>query len=142
RINVGAVSVGAAGTATIIGQPVQALEGQAFNGAVATLQLAGAALNTLAGSIDWGDQTSTTAATISGSNGTFTISGQHSYVEDGQYKITVTATQSGANIGSGNTLADVAEDDLSVWAVSISGIEGQPFSGVVATFTDPGAAAI
>src|SRR5207244_10147746 len=85
KINVGAISLVPAIPATITGQTIQAGEGQQFNGQVASLQVPGAGPNdTFTATIDWGDQTSPTTGTVTGSNGSYSISRSHTYAEDRQ----------------------------------------------------------
>jgi len=51
-------------------------------------------------SVDWGDGTGASTATITGGNGSFTVSGTHTYTDEGNYTFTVTITPIGA--GGGN----------------------------------------
>src|SRR5205085_1892774 len=123
---------------------IQASEGQPFSGQVATLMGPAPANGTFSATIDWGDKTFPATGTVTGSNGTYSISGQHTYAEEGSYKITVTAMQTGAaasRTASSTSLANIGENDLTIQAVSIAVTEGQSFSGTVATFSDAGAAA-
>lgn len=145
KINVGAVSLVPAAAASITGQTIQASEGQQFNGQVATLQNPSAQANdTFTATIDWGDKTAPTTGTVAGSNGSYSISGSHSYAEEGQYTITINAaksTNATSPIATGTSTANIAEADLTVKAMPLTLTEGQSFSGTVATFSDPGAAA-
>src|SRR5207253_2734804 len=100
--------------------------------------------DTFTATIDWGDKTTPTTATVTGTSGSYTITGSHTYAEEGSYTITVTAaktTSPASAIATGTSMANVAETDLTVKAVSVAVIEGQTFSGTVATFSDPGATA-
>ena len=118
-------------------------EGATFSGPVATF-IDG---NTLAGAsgftavINWGDGT-TQAGTVSGTNGTLTVSGSHTYANDGNFTLVVNlvdkAPGTAEPVASGT--AAVGEDSgFSATAVAVSGTEGQTLSGVtVATFTDAG----
>ncbi len=64
-----------------------------------------------AATIDWGDNTTPTAGTVTGSNGQFTVSGTHTYTLPGQYTVTTTITGPGgplvltgtANVGALST---------------------------------------
>ena len=56
--------------------------------------------------INWGDGSSS-AGTVGGGNGSFSVSGNHSYVAGGTYPIAVTITAVGTNQGS-STVTDVA----------------------------------
>src|SRR6266851_850029 len=46
----------------------------------------------LTASIDWGDKTGSTPGTVSGANGTFTVTSIHTYNNAGSYTITITVT--------------------------------------------------
>ena len=56
--------------------------------------------------INWGDGSSS-AGTVGGGNGSFSVTGNHSYVAGGTYPITVTITAVGTNQGS-STVVDSA----------------------------------
>lgn len=117
-----------------------ATEGTPFNGTVATFS--DADTNRTAASftttINWGDGT-TTAGTVTGGSGSFTVTGQHTYADEGTFTTTVTVTEinpSGAT-ASGSATATVAEGDaLSGTPVAISAQQGVAFTGAVATFSD------
>ncbi|HVX64239.1 MAG TPA: TIGR03118 family protein, partial [Pirellulales bacterium] len=115
-------------------------EGTTFSGAVATF----IDQNTLAtGSgftaiIDWGDGT-TLAGSVTGTNGTLTVSGTHLYADDGYYAMKVTLVDTGGTNAQATGTATVNEDSgFAVTAASITGTEGSTFNGTVATFTDTG----
>ncbi|HEY7578964.1 MAG TPA: alkaline phosphatase family protein, partial [Acetobacteraceae bacterium] len=88
--------------------------------------------------ITWGDGT-TSAGTISGSNGSFSVSGGHTYADEGSlpFSVTITRTADKASIAPAGTIAVAEADILTPHAVSIIGTAGQPLNNVtVATFTD------
>src|SRR5207247_10407796 len=63
--------------------------------------------------IDWGDGT-TTSGTVSGGSGTFTVSGNHTYADEGNYDTTVVIADDApgtANATASGT-ASVAEGDV------------------------------
>ena len=72
---------------------ITATAGVSFSGQVATVSDA-AATNPrqLATSIDWGDKTGSTPGTVSGANGTFTVTSIHTYNNAGSFTITITVT--------------------------------------------------
>lgn len=93
--------------------------------------------------VDWGDGTSG-AATVSGTGGTFTVIGRHTYAEDGTYATALTASESGSppsTIATAVGAASVAQDDIKLTVGPIHAVENNAFSGAVATFTDPSATA-
>jgi hypothetical protein len=91
--------------------------------------------------IDWGDGT-TTAGTVSGSNGSFTVTGgPQTYTDERGLDDAVTTTVTRTADNTSVTItgqATVGEADvLSLTANNISGNSGQPLNNVqVATFTD------
>ena len=130
------------------GVPVSAVEGAAFTGKnVATFtDPGGAEANTSAHykvvSIDWGDGTAldTTSGAISLLGNTFTVSGNHTYGEEGPYTVTVILDHEGVRT-TVTTKATVSDPAVQASGVPVSAVEGKPFSSVAtATFTDPGGA--
>jgi hypothetical protein len=88
--------------------------------------------------IDWGDGT-TTSGSIGGQNGSFTVSGNHAYLSPGDFTFTVTVTKTGAPNGTASSanVAHIADANvLTPTGVNVNTIEGEPFTGAVATFTD------
>jgi hypothetical protein len=118
-------------------------EGVAFNGVVATFSdsRAGAAPADFTTSIDWGDGAVTAGIVTSNGGGTFSVSGMHTYADEGSpgingLNVSVTDNVSGMS-GSTKDLLVVAEGDkLTPGPVAFTPTAGVPFSGVVATFTD------
>jgi len=70
---------------------IAATQGQVFNGTVATFDdtFAGNVPGDFVAAINWGDGTSS-VGTVSGGNGSFTVSGSHTYAATGQDNVTVT----------------------------------------------------
>jgi hypothetical protein len=95
-----------------------------------------------AATIDWGDGTATTAGTINqpGGVGTqYTVSGSHTYAEEGTYTATIKITDSTSalNTATVTTGATVSDAALKGTGVPVAAIEGLPFSGVnIGSFTD------
>ena len=121
---------------------VHATEGVTFNGAVATFTDTGYPDNDasdLTATIDWGDGT-TTSGSVSGSDGVFTVSGQHLYGSDLSYPLVVTLADDAPGTASATATgdADVADNDTLVPSapLTLAATEGVTFTGVVATFTD------
>ena len=114
-------------------------ESAPFNGTVATFSDANTALTAASfiATIAWGDGT-TTAGTITGASGSFTVSGQHTYADEGSFTDTVTVTEIGGGAtASGSGTATVTEADvLSGTPRTFTALANVPFTGAVATFTD------
>jgi hypothetical protein len=92
--------------------------------------------------IDWGDGT-TSAGTVSGASGSFTVSGGHTYADEGSLPVIATLVRtSDQEQGTSSGNVAVAEHDaLSAQGTTLTGNQGQAFSNVVvATFTDTDAA--
>src|SRR5262249_33575754 len=89
--------------------------------------------------IDWGDGT-TSAGTIVGSNGSFTVEGGHTYAHDEFASATVNVTRAAHNsqLSLVGTIAVADADNISGHsATTISASVGQALTNVtVATFTD------
>jgi hypothetical protein len=90
--------------------------------------------------INWGDGT-VTAGTVGGSAGSYSVTGTHTYAEDGSQAVTVTITESnGADTDTGTAvaIANIGESLLGALGLTLTTTEGSGFSGAVATFGDPG----
>ena len=88
-------------------------------------------------SIDWGDGT-TTAGTVSGADGSFIVSGGHTYAEEGSYPLGVTVTDTAdPEILPLSGTVTVSDAPLLATAVDVVATEGASTGQVaVATFTD------
>jgi large repetitive protein len=100
------------------------------------------ALSNYSAVINWGDNTATTTGTIAVTGSTFTVSGSHTYAEEGSYTITVTISHEGAATQSQVVTSTATVSDPNVIATggqTITAVEGTAAgSQTVATFTDPG----
>jgi RHS repeat-associated protein len=86
--------------------------------------------------INWGDGSSPTSATVSGS-GPFTIAGSHTYAEAGAYTITVNASDTDGASATGLTAITLNDATLTPANRTLTGTTGVPLNGVtVAGFTD------
>ncbi len=95
-------------------------------------------LDTHSATVDWGDGTLPEPAPILEQNGVGTVSGTHSYKDDGLYSVTVRVTDSDGD--ESNTSFDVLVSNLAptvITATDLTGEEGQSLD-FVATFTDAG----
>ncbi|HWB14604.1 MAG TPA: DUF4214 domain-containing protein [Pirellulales bacterium] len=145
----GTASATATGTATVAendtlvaGTSVtgSSTEGATFSGTVATFTdttYAGNLPTDFTASIDWGDGT-VSAGTVSGSAGSFTVSGSHVYAEEGTKTATVVLSDDAPGTATGTATAtiDVADAPLAATGTAVSSVEFTTFSGLVATFTD------
>jgi large repetitive protein len=89
--------------------------------------------------ITWGDGLDSDG-TVTGSNGHFTVSGNHTYSQDGKLPLVVTIQDKNGTAERIATAAAIVTPgaDFTASASSITATEGQAFSGAVATFVDPG----
>ena len=132
-----------AGGAVLVGTPVNftAVQGLPFAGAVATFTSTNPA-NVAADftvTINWGDGT-TTPATITGSAGSFTVTGMHTYAAVGPFTATVTINDA-SPVATATVTDSVTVVPLLVGApVNFTEAPGVPFTGAVATFTSANSA--
>ncbi len=123
--------------------PITAIEGNPFTAQVATFTDADAlgVISDYAASINWGD--GSTSAGILGqlANGTFTVTGTHTYAEETTgappNAVTVTIKDIGGATTTVNTTATVADAKLTSQGALIQAVEGITTGNIlVATFTD------
>lgn len=117
-----------------------ATEGVSFTGTVATFtdQDPGSTATEYSATIDWGDTTSTSAGTISGpTGGPFSVTGTHTYAEQGTYSVTVTITDvdNTKNNATAISTATVGDGKLSSTCATMP-VSTQIYSGPTAIFTD------
>jgi hypothetical protein len=118
------------------GLPVQATEGIAFTAPVATFTDSdGDPASNFTAVINWGDNQSSAGTITANGNGSFTVSGTHTYANEGTYPITVAIGDTDGASANTSSTATVADAPLSAAAVNISATEDTAFSGSVATFT-------
>jgi hypothetical protein len=121
------------------GTTVSPTEGASFGGRVATFTDpdTSSTASEYGATIDWGDGSPTSAGTISGSGGNFTVSGTHTYKEEKSYPITVTITDidNPSNGANANSTANVSDAPLSSICAAPT-TSTRAFAGPTATFTD------
>ncbi|HTZ28825.1 MAG TPA: hypothetical protein VMC83_32795, partial [Streptosporangiaceae bacterium] len=89
-------------------------------------------------SINWGDGTITTG-TVTGSNGSFAVSGGHTYADEGSdpLSVTVTRTVDNATASASGTVTVGENDMLTGLGTTLAATTNQALNNVtVATFTD------
>ncbi len=128
---------------TAKGTSISSTEGRSFSGTVATFTVPSTTPTPAdyTASINWGDGT-TSAGTITGSAGNFTVTGTHTYAEEGSYTATVTITDVNTTSNTGTAKTSAAIGDAALHASGGHPTRsGKKVSGTVATFTDdnPGA---
>jgi hypothetical protein len=126
--------------------PLTLTEGVAFSGAVATFTDPGNTdpLSGFAATIGWGDGT-TSAGTITEAGGTYTVTGNHTFTDEGSGNIDVTIWD-GENRGQvgfirlGDVTDSVTVNDADALAAAPvpdgTATAGTYFTGTVASFTD------
>jgi Bacterial Ig-like domain (group 1) len=121
------------------GTTVSGTEGASFSGTVATFTDpdTSATASEYAATIEWGDGSSSTG-TVSGSDGSFAVSGEHTYADEGSYeiKVTISDVDNEGNKATAGSTANVADAALAAAGVSPAPVSPQSFSGAVASFTD------
>jgi uncharacterized protein (TIGR03118 family) len=132
-------TVADANTLAATGTPVSATEGAAFSGNVATFSdtLVSTSAGAFAATIDWGDG-ATTAGTVTGSLGLFTIAGTHTYLDEGPFTIRSTVQDVGGTASAAaQSAANVADTNaLTMSPVTFAAVSGTLFSGTVVTVSD------
>jgi hypothetical protein len=138
-------TVGIAGL-NATGTNISPVEGVSFTGQVATFTDANptAPLVDFTSTINWGDGTATSSGTVTQPGGvgtTFVVSGTHTYAEKGVHTLAVSITDSDGSGASPTSTATIADAALTATGTNFSAVEGNPFSGQVASFTDANLAA-
>jgi hypothetical protein len=119
-------------------QSIAASAGTVFDGVVATFT-DGDLFDTIgdyAATITWGDGTSSPGTFAVNPAGGYEVVGVRTYVNTGSYPVTVTITDLAGASAVVDDTADVTAAPLDANPQVISAIDGNAFSGVVATFTD------
>jgi Bacterial Ig-like domain (group 1) len=122
---------------TASGQNLSGTEGAVASGTVATFTDpdTSATASEYAATIEWGDG-STSTGTVTGGGGSFSVSGSHTYVDEGSYPLKVIITDVD-NVGNSATTSSTAEiGDAALSASGVSVTSPMSFSGTVASLTD------
>lgn len=120
------------------GTTINATEGQSVTATVATFTDPDtkATAAEYSAMIDWGDA-STSAGVITGAAGNFSVSGTHTYAEEGSYKVTVTVTDvdNPKSTGTADSTAIVVDAALTA-SPACAATSLKAYSAPTATFTD------
>jgi len=119
-----------------------AAEGSSVSGKVATFTDPGGpeATSDYSATISWGDG-GTSSGTISVSSGTFTVTGSHTYGEEGTFTITATINHENAAAQTVTSTATVSDPAVVGTTIAVNATAGAPFfNKPIANFTDPGGA--
>lgn len=124
---------------SVNGTNVSAKEGAAFNGVVATGTYSGS--GTLSASINWGDGTTASTGTVSLNAGTYSVSGSHTYAEEGHDTIGISVSD-GQGQSASTTASATVSDAALTFKQFAAGPLGHLTGGVAALFTDADPAGI
>jgi hypothetical protein len=115
---------------------VQAAESSLFTGAVAAFTdgAPASAAGAFTAVVAWGDGSS--AGTVLATAGGFQVLGSHSYAEEGNYALTITALGSDGTTATASGTATVADAALTPLSKTVAFTEGAAGTGVVASFED------
>jgi PKD repeat protein len=127
-------------TMTPTGGTVSASEGVAANN-VAVATFTDTQPSSYTASIDWGDGSPTDVGTIAYSNGVYTVTGSHTYTNQGSYTATVYVGDDGGATTMASPTVTVTAPVINATAEDLSAQEGVLLNNVtVATFSAPGQA--
>jgi hypothetical protein len=122
-----------------MGVPTGITAGGTVNGKVATFtdgnsdEVPGAFKAT----IDWGDGSTSAGAVAKTGPGAFSVSGAHTFGEEGQSNVKVTVNDVGGSTASGTQAVTIGDAPLTAGApFTVRSREGKAYTGVVATFRD------
>ena len=127
--------------------PLSGVEGAAVSGVVASFTHAevGATAADFTATIDWGDGSPVSTGTVTAAGSGFTVSGSHTYADEGSYKVTVNVVDRDGSTGTATGTATIADAPLTAGlikascssvpcAVTFAFIDGNP-GATVADFT-------
>jgi hypothetical protein len=108
---VAAAPAAAAETLTVGALTVNTVEEQPFSGQVASFNDSATGLTAASctAAINWGDGT-TTAGTVTGASAPWSVSGSHTYSEEGDYTVTVTVTDTASTMSATGTSSGTVAD--------------------------------
>jgi hypothetical protein len=124
------------------GSTLSAVQGNLFSGTLASFTdaFATAPASDFTAEVNWGDSSPVSTFAVSGSGGSYTVSGSHTWAQAGTFTVSVTILDKG---GSKATVTDTATVTAAALPVTVSVSPNALTEGVnsgpvpVATFTDP-----
>jgi hypothetical protein len=120
------------------GTNISATEGKSFTATVATFTDGdtNATASEYSAAVSWGDGSSS-AGTVTGGSGTFSVAGNHTYAEEGTRQVAATITDADrpSNSATTHSVATVADAALTATA-ACSATTTLSYNGSTATFTD------
>lgn len=125
------------GLITASGVPIAPTEGSSFSGTVATVSDPDPASvpSEYDAVISWGDGTSS-FGTITGTGGAFSVSGSHTYAEEGTDPVTVTVVDITSDNNTATVQAPATVADAALAATGTTITTTNPLGATVARFTD------
>jgi hypothetical protein len=136
-------SAAVADAALTAGQPasISGTEGLTFSGTIGAFSDAnpGATTADFTATINWGDASTSPGAVSGPAGGPFSVSGSHTYLEEGNYAIGVTVGDDGGSTVTLSGSATVADASLASQCAMLA-TASQVFAGPTATFTDQNSA--
>jgi hypothetical protein len=124
---------------TAAGKSLSATEGKSFTATVATFTDpdTNATASEYTATINWGDGSTSSNIKPTGSGGNFTVTGTHTYAEEGKFavKVTISDDDTPSNTATASGTASVADAALHATA-GTPAKSGTTLSGTLATFTD------
>jgi hypothetical protein len=123
----------------VVGVAISASEGTS-TGTTAVATLTDANPNATAAdftaTINWGDSSTSTGTITGNGNGGFSVTGAHTYTDEGSYAVGVKITDDGGSTANASSAATVADAALSAIGVNVSATEGTSTgTATVTTFT-------
>jgi hypothetical protein len=141
----GGASTSASGSAVVVdaaltgtGAALNAVEGSPFNGVVTSFTDAdpNAVAANYSATITWGDGHVSAGTVTANAGGGFNVTGTNTYAAAGNYSVGVLVQDVGGAYANASSTVVVADAALTGTAAALSAVEGNPFSGIMASFTD------